>query len=133
MRKENKMKELPNRKISETILDFGKAIIQELPEPYTKVELEAAIKIVVMVWNAVVLDKSNKNKSFVSQLLELVDNEPFEVKLAIKRLINRKNKKFGDDPRSVGNYWIKEENGELTFGCEALLDLENVEFDAIVH
>jgi len=67
------------------------------------------------------------------KLLELVDNEPFEVKLAIKRLINRKNKKFGDDPRSVGNYWIKEEDGEFTFGCEALLDLENVEFDAIVH
>jgi len=127
------MKDIPKRKISETILDFGKTIINELSEPYTKTDFEAVIKIIVTVWNAVVLDKSNKEESYVSQLRQVFENEPSEVKLAIKRLIKRKNKKFGDDPRSVGHYWVKEKDGELVFVCEARLDISNVNFDGNIQ
>ena len=116
---------IPNTKISLTILEFGKSVILQLPDNHTKEEFEAAIRIVIAAWNAVVLDGWEKSNRFETELLSATKEMPKEAKVEIKRLIKRKKKYFGSDPRAVGNHWVREQSGEFIFGCEARLNVEN--------
>lgn len=124
---------IPNTKISQTILEFGKNVILQLPDDHTKEEFESAIGIVISVWNAVVLDGWNKNDRFETELLSTIKNTPREAQIEIKRLLRRKKKKYRSDIRAVGNHWVREQNGEFIFGCEARLDVENAPAEKTRH
>jgi len=118
---------IPTRKISETILEFGSSIVQELPEDANKEEFEAVMRIIVSAWNAVVLGEWNKTKRFENELIKALNPSPREMQLIVKRLIMRKKRKYSLDPRAVGNYWIIEKDGEFVFRAEARLDIKGVE------
>jgi len=120
-------------KISQTILEYGKSLILALPEHHSKEEFEAVISIVITAWNTVVMDGWNKNSKYESDLFSAISPLPKEAQIEFKRLIRRKKEKFGLDPRAVGNYWVREENGEFIFGCEARLNVENVSTPSITH
>ena len=122
-----------NTKISQTILEFGKHVILQLPDDHTKEEFESVIIIVISVWNAVVLDEWNKTNRFERILLSTIESAPKEAQIEIKRLLRRKKKKYGSDPRAVGDHWIREQNGEFIFGCEARLDVENAPTEKTKH
>ena len=124
---------IPSTKISQTILEFGKAAILELPKNHTKEEFEATMKMVVLAWNVVVMDQQEKGNKFEIELMSLIETAPAEVKLIVKRLLKRKKTKFASDPRGVGNYWVREENGGLVFGCEARLNIGDVDFTSSIH
>ncbi len=124
---------IPNTKISETILEFGKSLIIELPSEHSKEEFEAVITIAITAWNAVVMDAWEKTNKYESELLSTMHTAPKEVQIEIKRLIKRKKNKFGSDPRAVGNHWIREQDGELLFGCEARLNVENASASDTTH
>ena len=51
-------------KISETILEFGKEVLMKFPKSHTKQDFEAAMEIVISVWNAVVVDDWNDSNEF---------------------------------------------------------------------
>lgn len=55
---------IPNTKISQTILEFGKSVILQLPDDHTKEEFEAMLSIVITTWNSVVIDAWNKTDKF---------------------------------------------------------------------
>ena len=61
---------IPNRKISETILEFGEPIFPKLPDNASKEEMEAAMRLIVSAWNAVVLDDWNKTREFEKAFLK---------------------------------------------------------------
>ena len=124
---------VPSTKISQTILEFGKPLISQLPRDHTKEEFEAALNLVILVWNAVVLDSWKAGSNYEADITEIISQEPREYQLVIKRLVKRKKKKFGNDPRGVGNRWVRQEDGEFIFGCEARLDIENVPTADRVH
>lgn len=116
---------IPNTKISATILEFGRPLISELPPDHSKEEFEHVITIIITIWNAVVMDVWENTDKYESEILSAVQTAPEEVQIEIKQLIKRKKTKFGADPRAVGNYWIREQDGELVFGCEARLNVKN--------
>ena len=116
---------IPNKKISQTILEFGKSIIAGLPVGYSKEELEATMEVVITAWNAVVMDSWESGSKFETELLSLMEAAPKTVKLEMKRLIKRKKTKFSNDPRAVGDFWVRDNNGEVTFCCEARLNVVN--------
>jgi len=116
---------IPNTKISHIILEYGKSVILQLPSDHTKQEFEAVIKMVITAWNAVVLDGWEQSNRFEMELLSSIKDAPREVQQEVRRLINRKKKHFGSDPRGVGNYWVRERDGEMIFGCEARLSVRN--------
>ena len=118
---------IPVRKISETILDFGSAVFHFLPEDASKIEFEASARVVVCVWNAVVVDEWNKTDKNEKTLLLTLDEEPKEMQLIVKRLIKRKKKKFSNDLRGVGHYEIIDRSGELIFRAEARGDIEKMQ------
>lgn len=117
---------IPSKEISQTILEFGKSVIAGLPVNCDKNEFESAMEVIITVWNAVVVDSFRKNRNSESELLNLMESPPQNVKLEIKRLIKRKKTKFANDQRGVSNFWVRESNGEFIFGCEARLDVDNV-------
>ena len=124
---------IPNTKISQTILEFGKSVILQLPDDHTKEEFEVAIRVVIAAWNAVVLDGWEKSNKFETELLSAMKNAPKEAQIEVKRLIRQKKKKYGSDPRAVGHHWVREQNGEFIFGCEARLNVENAPAEKTEH
>ncbi len=124
---------LPSSKISQTILEFGKPTINTLPQGYTKEELEAVLLIVITVWNAVTIDSWLGNRDMELKVYETLGTTSKEALLQVKRLVKRKKTKFGNDPRAVGDYWVKEKNGEMVFGCEANLSVENAPAPSTTH
>ncbi|MFA7555988.1 MAG: hypothetical protein WCY88_17220 [Spongiibacteraceae bacterium] len=85
---------IPNTKISHTILEFGKSIILQSPDDHSKEEFEAAISIVIVAWNAVVMDAWNKTNKFERELMERLEEGPKQAKIEVKRLIKRKKQSF---------------------------------------
>lgn len=124
---------IPTVKISHTILEFGKGIINELPEDYSKAELEVALSLIITAWNAVIMDANNRNKEFEVSILQTMINEPKEIQLIVKRLIKRKKSKFSHDPRLVGNSWVKESSNGFTFVCESRLNVEDTKPSSTTH
>ncbi len=124
---------VPTTKISQTLLEFGKDLILSLPENHSKEEFEATMRVVISTWNAVVIDSWNKNNEGEKQLLKALDEVPKEVMIFIKRLLKRKKTKYSSDPRAVGDYWVREENGEFIFGCEARIDIEKIQASGSIH
>ena len=124
---------IPNTKISQTILEFGKSVILQLPDDHTKEEFETTIKIVIAAWNAVVMDGWDKSNRFETKLLSAVKSIPKEGQLEIKRLIKRKKTCFGSDPRAVGHHWVRKQGDEFIFGCEARLNVENAPAEKTRH
>lgn len=71
------------------------------------------------------MDGWNKSNKFETELLSAMENVPKKTEIEIRRLLKRKKKKYGSDPRAVGNHWIREQDDEFIFGCEARLNIEN--------
>ncbi|MDS1873411.1 hypothetical protein [Vibrio vulnificus] len=124
---------IPNTKISQTILEFGKPVINALPRGYTKAEFENALLIVITVWNAVVSDSWAGNRRFELELYEALKDAPKEDLLQIKRLVKRKKAKFGSDLRGVGEHWVREDEADFIFGCDARLDVKNAPASSSKH
>jgi hypothetical protein len=124
---------IPTVKMSHTILEFGKALINELPDVHAKAELEGAILLITTIWNTVIIDSNNRNKVFEKELLQTLKDEPKEYQLIVKRLIKRKKSKFNHDPRLVGENWVKENNGNFTFVCESKLNVGDTEPSPVTH
>lgn len=108
-------------------MEFGAPILQELPDNSTKEEFEMAFRIIVSAWNAVVLDECNKTRKFEKAFLSALQSIPSEFSGIPKQLIRRKKRRYSTDPRSVGDYWVVENNGGLVFRAEARLDLKGID------
>ena len=124
---------IPNTKISHTVLEFGKPLIRQLPHDHSKEEFEAVISFVIVAWNAVVMDAWEKTDKFERELLERLEDGPKQAKIEVKRLIKRKKTKFSTDLRAVGHHWVREEDGEFIFGCEARGNVENFPAESTKH
>ncbi len=117
---------IPSTKISQTLLEFGKDVISELPENHSKEEFEQVMKIIITVWNSVVIDKWENTNTHEQELLNSLNSMPKDFQLMIRRLVKRKHKKIPNDLRAVGNHWVRENGSELIFGCDARLDTNKV-------
>ena len=124
---------IPNVKISHTILEFGKEIINQLPKGYSKNDLDAAMKVILSVWNSVTVDSWNGNKENEMVLLKAIEVAPKQVQLEFKQLIARKKKFFSNDLRAVGKHWIREDNGQLIFGCDARANVADLPANTKLH
>lgn len=127
------MKKAPDTKISATILEFGKSIIAELPEDFSEEQFRAVLTIVITAWNAIVLDSWNNDNKYETEAISVLANAPRKAQIEMKRLLTRKKKKFGSDPRAVGHHWITEKNGELVFGCDARIEGKDGPTAGVVH
>ena len=108
----------PDTKISETFLRFAAPLTEPLGPAITKDQFEEALKIAFTVWNAVVYDAVAGNDQYISSVRGLTSGDPTTAAL-IEGLIRRKEVEFGDDGRLIGEYTLRQKNGEWNLRAEA--------------
>jgi hypothetical protein len=113
-----KKNKFPNRKISETFLDFASPIMNALGKDATKYQVEQVLKIAFTVWNSIVLDTVKGSSEYVSMLRETMKEDPMSSAL-IEQMIFRKNDMFSGDHRMIGEYSVTQKNGEWRLRADA--------------
>lgn len=114
---------IPDRKISETILDFGEPLLAQLGDAPSIEAAENALDIVVMLWNAYVMAMPIWGKpeelARVQALLRDSRVLPYMTD-TLEALCARRREKFSDDPRAVGACAIVPDgHGGYNFKCAA--------------
>src|SRR5512134_3399598 len=114
---------IPQRKISETIIDFGAPLIADL-DPGQPLEIVRSVfAIVITVWNAHVMAMPVWGKpQLLQQLGELLQAPGTAPQLidTCAQLAARRPGHFAQDPRAVGEWSVTiEQRGRVRLHCEA--------------
>jgi hypothetical protein len=117
--------EVPTRKISETILDFGEPFLSGLSgTPPPTEDMKNAMMIVITIWNALVMAEAPWNAPSHLEGLKQTASQggpPFLLD-TLNTLTRRRKELFAGDPRAVGNWeFINDASGEPRFRCDARL------------
>jgi hypothetical protein len=108
----------PDRKISESFMEFAEPLVVPLGTEATAAETEAALKIAFTVWNAVVYADAVGETQVLDDVRKATAQEP-DLAALIGGMIERKRSLFGDDHRLVGDYKFIERDGRKMFRVEA--------------
>jgi hypothetical protein len=114
-----KSKNTKHKKISSTFLEFVSPSLEEMGMPPGERERDTLLKVCWGVWNAVVYADYVGRTDLLNKLLDPSLSSPAGVVL-IKGLVERKrSRRFADDDRLIGDYKIKDVNGEPRLWAEA--------------
>ena len=108
----------PNTKISEAFLRFVEPLIEPAGLEINKEHFSQALEIGFLVWNSVVYDNVAGNDEHVSNIRKLMSSDPAIAGL-INELIRRKKTKFSEDDCLIGQYELRNKNGEWNVWAEA--------------
>jgi len=114
------MMNIPDRKISEVILEFGEPMLGQL-DMTDKFEMESAVRLLITIWNAVALDQQLKTRHYEDQMMKLLEETAGDFDGIARKLIKRKKRKYSSDPRTVGHHEIVMRDGGLILRAEAHL------------
>jgi hypothetical protein len=68
--------DVPQRKISETLLDFAAPIIETLPDDVSATQMERSLSIAYTVWNAMVLHEVKGDRHSLTLIHAAVGQDP---------------------------------------------------------
>ncbi|HXV59942.1 MAG TPA: hypothetical protein VEK15_04555 [Vicinamibacteria bacterium] len=97
---------LPDRKVSETFLDFAAPLLQAMPADALEEGFERALKVAYVVWNAVVYADVAGDARFLRDVRRGVEAKP-ELARLVESLIHRKRSLFGGDWRCIGRWEVR--------------------------
>jgi hypothetical protein len=92
-------------KISETILDFARPILDLVGGSPTEDQVRQALQLAVTDWNAVILDESVASTDYVQRARSLLHGKPGHLGL-FDDLVCRKRTVFAADRRLVGDVQV---------------------------
>lgn len=114
---------IPNRKISETIIDFGAPLIFDLDKDQPIEIVRSVFTIVIMVWNAHVMAMPVWGKPQLLEELGTLLLRPGAAPQLINtctELATRRQQHFADDPRAVGEWNVEfDRAGRVRLHCDA--------------
>jgi hypothetical protein len=100
-------------KLSETILEFGKPILEDMSASESVANLKKALKMVEIFWNAPLLIQHG-DPGFARTLTEEIDSRfalmPQEVRLVFQELLAERSTTYGYDPR-LASLFVKDHGG----------------------
>lgn len=108
----------PDRKISETFLDFAEPLLDPLGPWATLDQKETSLQLAFTVWNAVVYKDAVDDSRFIESIGNLTANDPVSAAL-VDEMVHRKRTLFGDDHRLVGEFKLSCQAGEWKLRAEA--------------
>jgi hypothetical protein len=111
-----------HRKISETIIDFGEPLIGQLDPGQPGEVVRSVFEIVIMVWNAHVLEMPEwGQRGLLGDLRRLLgaSEMPAPMVEAFEALSRRRAERFAADGRAVGEWDIFHEAGRWRLRCDA--------------
>ena len=95
----------PDRKISETFLDFAGPTIQDLPSEAPEDRARQLLQVCFTVWNAVIFADVLNDHGYIDQIRHLTAGNP-EAGLLVEQMIARKRELFADDERMIGDWEV---------------------------
>ena len=95
----------PDRKISETFLQFAAPIIHDLPSEAPEHRAREALQVSFTVWNAVIFADVLNDHGHLDEIRRLTAGNP-EVGLLVDQMIARKRALFADDERLIGDWEV---------------------------
>ena len=108
----------PNRKISETFLEFSLPLLEAIGPAATKNQVEKVLQITYSVWNSLVLDTVRGGEKNISLLRETVEGDQMASSM-IEQLISRKMELYTADLRLIGEYKVTQKKGEWRLRADA--------------
>jgi hypothetical protein len=107
----------PQKKISQTLLEYLEPFLQGFGDDISREELENLLKVGTAVWNACVVDTWHGSDTYVTEVRKQMANLPHPE--LTEYLIERKRGEFADDLRGITNPEVLEKNGEFVIRAEA--------------
>lgn len=111
------------RKISETIVDFGTPLIEELGPTASPETVRAAFEFVILVWNAHVCAMPRWGQPrFLADLQRTVqDSATADTAMteSFRLLSRRRAEHFATDARAVGEWRVEQRAGRWHLRCDA--------------
>jgi len=95
----------PDRKISETFLDFASPTMNDLPSEAAEHRARQALQVSFTVWNAVIFADVLNDHGYIDQIRHLTAGNP-EAGLLVEQMIARKRELFADDERMIGDWEV---------------------------
>lgn len=95
----------PDRKISETILDFARLTPHALPSEAPERRARDALTVACTVWNAVVFADVLNDSRHLDEVRRRIARTPGAAAL-VEQLIARKRALYSDDERLIGNFEV---------------------------
>lgn len=108
----------PDRKISDTFLQFAEPLLDAFGPNVSEAQMEQPLMIAWTVWNAVVYADAGTNKQTLADVQASMGHAP-QLKGFVEALIERKRTHFGDDHRLIGEYKLFRKDGEIRLRAEA--------------
>ena len=108
----------PDRKISDTFLQFAKPLLDAVGPSLTEAQMASPLMITWTVWNAVVFADAAGDKQMLEKVRESMEHDP-QLAGFVEFLIDRKRMLFGDDQRLIGEYKLFRKDGEIRLHAEA--------------
>jgi len=108
----------PERKISETFLDFAAPLLSAVPKGADKRDSENVLKIAFVVWNAVVYADATNDDRHLSEMRRLLGQD-VQSRVICEQMIRRKRELFGKDYWLVGDHKITMEKSGFKLWAEA--------------
>ena len=117
------IKKMFKRKISATLIDFAKPILDLVDENTTEEDISAGFIVAITVWNSMVFDEWFSEERCLDKVRSriLETNDPGRTHL-IEMLAERKRKYFSHDLRAIGNHSFSYKDGNLHLHAEARMD-----------
>jgi hypothetical protein len=95
----------PDRKISETFLQFAAPIIHDLPSEAPEHRAREALQVSFTVWNAVIFADVLNDHGHLDEIRRLTAGN-LEAGLLVDQMIARKRALFADDERLIGDWEV---------------------------
>jgi hypothetical protein len=116
-------KKMFQRKISATLIDFAKPILDLVDENTTKEDISAGFIVAITVWNSMVFDQWFSGEKCLDKVRSriLETNDPRKTHL-LETLAERKRRHFSHDLRAIGHYSFSYKDGNLHLHAEARMD-----------
>jgi hypothetical protein len=108
----------PDRKISETFLDFAAPLMEDLPSEALEHKAREALKVCFTVWNAVIFADVLHIHRFLDEIRGLTAAKAGTA-LLIEQLIARKRSLFANDERMIGNWVLTRTADGINLHAEA--------------
>jgi hypothetical protein len=109
----------PNRKISETFLDFAAPLLDDLPSEAPENRAQRVLEVAFTAWNAVVFADVLNDHRHLDEIRRLTGGKP-ETALLMEHLITCKRAHFADDERMIGTWEVTRTEDGINVRAEAV-------------
>ena len=108
----------PNRKISETFLDFAAPMLDDLPSEAPEHRAQQALEVSFTAWNAVIFADVLNDHRHLDEVRRLSAGTP-ETALLMEHMIARKRALFADDERLIGTWEVTRTEDGINLHADA--------------